>query len=104
MKLGERPKSLGTNSVYKLLEELTMDVGTLQSAVHNLMDPQMEAQCQDSIVDMVGDIVIRPLRPLFLLYNALSSAKHTPGDHLEEWLKMLEAGLAAVKGDAAAHV
>jgi hypothetical protein len=104
MKLGERPELLSTDSIYKLLEELTTDMGTLQSAVRDLMDPQMEARHRKSLVDTVGNIVIHPLKPMFLLYNALSSIKDTPGDHLEEWLKRLEAGLAAVKGNVGPQV
>ena len=53
---------------------------------------------------MVGDMVIQPLRPLFLLFNALSSVKEAQGDHLKECLQKLEAGMSRVNGSSAPQV
>jgi hypothetical protein len=45
-RLGERPASLGTDSVYEVLEELLHDVGSLQAVLQDVTDPKLEADCQ----------------------------------------------------------
>jgi hypothetical protein len=48
MILGEHLASLGTNSVYKVPEELLSDVDSLQAALHNVTDPKLlEADHQE---------------------------------------------------------
>jgi hypothetical protein len=92
-RLGERPASLGTDSIYEVLEELLRDVGSLQAALRDITDPKAEANRQECLVEAVGDIIVQPMRPLFMLYNALSSARDAPGDRLEARLRRLEAGV-----------
>lgn len=45
-RLGEQPESLGTVSVYKVLEELVCTISSLQVALHNATDPKIEADHQ----------------------------------------------------------
>jgi hypothetical protein len=103
-RLDEHPASLGTDSVYKVLEMLLRDVGSLQAALWDVTDPKIEANRQGQLVEAVGDMVLQPLQPLFLLYNALSSAREAPGDCLKECLRKLEAGVVRVSGKATPQV
>jgi hypothetical protein len=42
-RLGEQPESLGTDTVYKVLEELVCNVSSLQAVLRNATDPKIEA-------------------------------------------------------------
>jgi hypothetical protein len=90
-RMGERPASLGTDSIYEVLEEVHHDVSSLQVVMHDVTDPKQEADQWEHLVEAVGDLIIQPMQPLLLLFNALSSTRDAPGDHLEECLRKLEA-------------
>ena len=96
-KLGERPESLGTDSIYALLEDLMQDVEKLQGKVRELDSPAQETARREQTANAVGQLLVPELRPLFMLYHSLSSTKESPGDRLEERLARLEAGVAGIR-------
>lgn len=91
-KLGDRPVSLGTDSVYKILDELVTDTVKVQQEVARLDSPEVEAARQSKLEGTIGGTVVQNLRPLVSLFRAVSSSPDTPGDLLEQRLRSLESG------------
>jgi hypothetical protein len=93
-KVGERPRTLGTESIFGLLKELVEDMGKMQHLVSVLESPTLAAaQEQQLAIGIAQDIVTR-LHPLFRLYGAWLTSKDTPGDILEERLAALKGSVA----------
>ena len=103
-KLGERPESLGTDSIFSLLEDLVQDMGVLRGEVKAWDSPEREAERRERLADAVGRLLLPQLRPLFMLYNGLSTNRETPGDRLEERLARLEAGVTGARAQMGHHV
>jgi hypothetical protein len=90
-KLGERPASLGTDSIYQLLEDMGGDILKLRNELGRLDSPELEAARQTRLETSIGQTVIQHIQPLVALFRVVSTSPNTPGDLLEQRLRNLEA-------------
>lgn len=90
-KIGNRPVSLGTDSIFQMLDDLVSKVGSVRDEIKRLNSPELEQILVDKVGLAVGQEVLTHLRPLFLLFWNLSSGPAMPGDFLKTRLKALEA-------------
>jgi hypothetical protein len=79
-KIGERPESLGTDSLYRLIEDMGQDVLKLQGEVKRLDSLEVEEARQHKLEIAIGRTVLLHLQPLVSLYCSISSTAETPGD------------------------
>jgi hypothetical protein len=92
-KVGDRPPSLGTDSVFQLLEDLVQDVGSLHRDVSRMDSPEFEAARSQRVEQAVAEDVAKHLRPFLELFKMFSRSFEAPGDILEERLRALESQL-----------
>ena len=90
-KVGDRPASLGTESLFKLMEELVEDVTKVQKSVAVLESADLAAVREQQLTLTIAQDIMSQLNPFFRLFGLLSRSKDTPGDLLEERLRSLEA-------------
>lgn len=89
-KLGDHPVSLGTDSVYKILEELVEDARALEQHVQHLASPEVESAHHNKLKATIGTTMVKHICPLVGLYQCLSSSPLTAGDLIKERLQRLE--------------
>jgi hypothetical protein len=89
-KVGDRPATLGTDSLFKLVEDVVDDVGKLHKAVSTLENPELAAARDLQLGVKIGQEIVGHLNPVFRLFSLLSRTKEAPGDILEERLHALE--------------
>lgn len=56
--MGACPVSLGTDSIYKILEELVADTEKVRKDVTCLDSPKLEAACQSKLEAAIGATVV----------------------------------------------
>jgi BMFP domain-containing protein YqiC len=89
-KVGDRPATLGTDSLFKLVEDVVDDIGKLNKTVATLENPELAAARDLQLGVKIGQDIIGHLNPVFRLFASLSRSKEAPGDILEERLHALE--------------
>jgi hypothetical protein len=95
-KVGDRPAALGTDSLFKLAEDLREDLATVQKSVSVLESPELAAAREQQLGLGIAQDILNRLNPFFRLFGLWSRSKDTPGDLLEERLQALESrGIAA---------
>jgi hypothetical protein len=93
-KVGDRPATLGTDSLFKLIEDVVEDVAKLHKLVTTLESPELGAVRDQQLGVRIGQDIIGHLNPIFRLFGLFSRSKDTPGDILEERLQALESRIS----------
>jgi hypothetical protein len=102
-KVGDHPATLGTNSLFRLVEDVVEDMGKLHKLVSTLESPEFAAaQDLQQGVKIVGKDIIGHLNPVFCLFGLFLRAKDALGDILEERLHALESRTNALSALAPA--
>jgi hypothetical protein len=89
-KVGDRPTTLGTNSLFRLVEDVVVDIGNLQELVATMESPELAAARELQLGFKIGKDIMGHLLPVFHLFCLFSQSKDAPGDILEERLHALE--------------
>jgi hypothetical protein len=78
-KVGERPATLGTDSIFKLVEDVVEEMGRVQKSVAVLESPDLAAARDQQMGLSVAQDILNRLNPFFRLFGLLSRSKDTPG-------------------------
>jgi hypothetical protein len=89
-KVGDWPATLGTDSLFRLVEDVVLDIGKLQESVATMESPELAAVRELQLGFKVGKEIMGHLHPVFCLFSLFLRSKDAPGDILEERLHALK--------------
>jgi hypothetical protein len=101
-KVGGCPATLGTDSLFRLVEDVVEDIGKLQKLVSTMESPELAAARDLQLGVKIGKDIMGHLHLVFCLFSLFSRSKDAPGDILEEHLHLLESRTNAPPAQAPA--
>jgi hypothetical protein len=84
MKVGDCPTTLGTDSLFSLVEDVVVNIGKLQESVATVESPELTAARELQLGFKIGKDIMGHLHPVFCLFGLFLRSKDAPGDILEE--------------------
>jgi hypothetical protein len=97
-KVGDRPATLGTDSLFRLVEDVVIDVGKLQELVATMESPELAAAGELQLGIKIGKDIMVHLNPVFCLFGLFLRSKDAPRDILEDRLQALESRTHTLSG------